>query len=462
MTIERTYIPLSMILSATEGSIATNDYEQVITSVTTDSRDVKEGMLFIALRGENFDGNDYVKSAIEKGASFALAEKVPAGLEDKVIQVKDSLQALGALAAAYRQSLPMKIVGVTGSVGKTTTKEFIYAVLSEKYRTHKTDGNHNNHIGLPMSLLGADASYEAAVYEMGMNHKNEISYLTRIVRPDVAVITNIGTMHIGNLGSREAICEAKLEILEGLSEEGGIILNGDEPLLSGIRRAYYVAENNRDADMNITHIREGENGSAFDLTIGGERVESIVIPTKGKHNVFNAALAYAVGCYFGMGEFEIRRGLLNFRQTGMRQKIYPYQDLTIIEDCYNAGPESTKASLRVLCDEAKRNGTRAVAVLGEMRELGEHAPYLHKEVGRFAASASVDHLFILASYAPEMTEGALLGGMDEKSITILPEQYADAAEKIVSLLAPHDTVLFKASRSLRFETLLEEVKKRRL
>ena len=460
MTIETSSISLSLILEATQGSIAASVEDAYVTSVTTDSRDVKPGMLFVALRGENFDGNDYVRSAIEKGASYALAERVPEGLEDRVILVKDSLLALGAFASAYRNTLSMRIVGVTGSVGKTTTKEFIYAVLSEKYRTHKTDGNHNNHIGLPMSLLTADATHEAGVYEMGMNHKNEISYLTRIVRPDVAVITNIGTMHIGNLGSREAICEAKLEILEGLSEDGGIILNGDEPLLAGVRRAYYVAENNRDADMNITNIREGENGSAFDLTLGGERVESIVIPTKGRHNVFNAALAYAVGCYFGMGEFEIRRGLLNFRQTGMRQKIYPFQNITVIEDCYNAGPESTKAALGVLCDEAKRCGTRAVAVLGEMRELGEHSQALHKEVGSFAAEKKVDCLCILSQYAPEMAEGALLGGMDEKAITILPSAYDKAAEKIVSLLMPGDTVLFKASRSLRFETLLEEVKKR--
>ncbi len=460
MTCKTAKIPLSLLVESVGGVIQTDVNGKYFDAITTDSRDCAPGMLFIALKGENFDGNDYVVSALQKGAAYALAERVPVGMEDRVILVSDSLLALGAFSAAYRQTLPMHIVGVTGSVGKTTTKEFIYAVLSEKFRTHKTDGNHNNHIGLPMSLLSADTSYEAAVYEMGMNHKREISYLTRIVRPDVAVITNIGTMHIGNLGSREAICEAKLEILEGLKENGTVILNGDEPLLQGISRAYYVAENNRYADMNITNIREGEYGSAFDLTIHGERVESIVIPTQGQHNVFNAALAYAVGSCFGMGEFEIRRGLLNFHQTGMRQRIYPYGKITVMEDCYNAGPESVKAALQVLSNIAKRNGARSMAVLGEMRELGEHASDLHREMGMAAKNLGIDRLYVLGEHAYEMAEGALMAGMREQCICILQDDYTVAAEKIASDCIAGDTVLFKASRALHFETLLEEVKKR--
>ncbi|MBE6638391.1 MAG: UDP-N-acetylmuramoyl-tripeptide--D-alanyl-D-alanine ligase [Ruminococcaceae bacterium] len=458
MTSRTAKIPLSFLVESVSGKIAADTEGKYFESVTTDSRDVRPGMLFVALKGENFDGNQFVESALLSGAAYVLAEKAPAGREDRVVIVPDSLLALGAFAAAYRQNLPMKVVGVTGSVGKTTTKEFIYAVLNEKFRTHKTDGNHNNHIGLPMSLLEADASYEAGVYEMGMNHKREIAYLTRIVRPDVAVITNIGTMHIGNLGSREAICEAKLEILEGLPEDGSVILNGDEPLLQGVRNAYYVAENNRDADMNITHIREGENGSAFDLTIRGERVESIVIPTKGRHNVFNAALAYAVGSCFGMGEFEIRRGLMNFRQTGMRQKIYTHGKVTVMEDCYNAGPESVKAALGVLCDIAKRLGGRAVAVLGEMRELGDFASQLHQEAGRDAAGKGVDRLFIMGSYAQEMKSGAMQAGMPESDIVVLPNDYTKAAQIIAHDTKANDTLLFKASRALRFETLLEAVK----
>lgn len=460
MTCKTAKIPLSLLVDATGGQISTHLDGKYIEGITTDSRDAAPGMLFIALKGENADGNQYVASAIAKGASFALAERVPEGMEDRVVLVADALLALGAFAAAYRNSLAMHVVGVTGSVGKTTTKEFIYAVLKERFKTHKTDGNHNNHIGLPISLLTADDSYEAAVYEMGMNHKREIAYLTKIVRPDVAVITNIGTMHIGNLGSREAICEAKLEILEGLSPEGGIILNGDEPLLAGISRAYYVGENNQNADMNIQNIREGENGSAFDLTIGNEKVESIVIPTKGRHNVFNAALAYAVGSYFGMGEFEIRRGLLNFQQTGMRQKMYDYKDIHFIEDCYNAGPESTKASLRVLSDAAKRSGGRALAVLGEMRELGDHAATLHFEVGKRAAELGIDHLFLLGEHAYDFAEGALHGGMNDRHITLLPKVYADAAKLIAPEVEAGDTLLFKASRALTFELLLEEVKNR--
>lgn len=460
MTCKTVRMSLSFLVEAVDGTIQTQTDDKFFESVTTDSREVLPGMLFIALRGENFDGNQYVKTALEKGASFALAEKAPEGMEDRVVVVPDSLLALGNFAAAYRRTLGLRIVGVTGSVGKTTTKEFIYAVLNERFKTHKTDGNHNNHIGLPMSMLCADDTYEAAVYEMGMNHKREIAYLSSIVRPDVAVITNIGTMHIGNLGSREAICEAKLEILEGLQEDGTVILNGDEPLLQGVSHAYYVGENNRNADMNITHIREGENGSAFDLTIRGERVESIVIPTKGRHNVFNAALAYAVGSYFGMGEFEIRRGLMNFRQTGMRQKIYPYGKITVLEDCYNAGPESVTAALQVLADTVKDTDKRSVAVLGEMRELGDYAQKLHRQVGAAAARLGIDRLYVLGEHACDLAEGALTAGMAEHSIMILPHEYTLAAERIATECVDGDAVLFKASRALHFETLLEEVKKR--
>ena len=458
MTCHTVKIPLSLLVHATGAQIAASVADKYIESVTTDSRDVRPGCLFIALRGENFDGNDYVEKALLAGASYALAERAPRGYERQVLLVPDSLLALGAFAAAYRATLPMHVVGVTGSVGKTTTKEFIYAVLNERFRTHKTDGNHNNHIGLPMSLLTADASYEAAVYEMGMNHKREIAYLTKIARPDVAVITNIGTMHIGNLGSREAICEAKLEILEGMNEEGTLILNGNEPLLRGRSQAYYVAENDRYADMNITNVREGENGSAFDLTVRSERVESIVIPTQGRHNVFNAALAYAVGSCYGMGEFEIRRGLLNFRQTGMRQKIYDHKGITVIEDCYNAGPESVKAALGVLA--TRRQNTRRIAVLGEMRELGDHAPALHAEVGRAVAENGIDRLFVLGEHAFDLVEGALMAGMNDRNITVLSEDYKEAAETVTSVLKEGDAVLFKASRALRFETLLEECKNR--
>ena len=458
MTFNTVKIPLSLLVQSTGAQIAASVADVYIESVTTDSRQVRPGMLFIALRGENFDGNDYVEKAFLAGASYALAERAPKGYEHRVLLVPDSLLALGAFAAAYRATLPMHVVGVTGSVGKTTTKEFIYAVLNERFRTHKTDGNHNNHIGLPMSLLTADATYEAAVYEMGMNHKREIAYLTKIARPDVAVITNIGTMHIGNLGSREAICEAKLEILEGLKEDGTLILNGNEPLLKGHSQAYYVAENDRNADMNITNIQEGENGSAFDLTVRGERVESIVIPTQGKHNVFNAALAYAVGSCYGMGEFEIRRGLLNFRQTGMRQKIYDHKGITVIEDCYNAGPESVKAALSVLAN--RHQNPRKVAVLGEMRELGEHACALHKEVGIAVASCGIDRLFILGEHAYDLVEGALMAGMNDRNITVLSENYSEAAGTVASELQSGDAVLFKASRALHFETLLEECKNR--
>ena len=434
--------------------------DDLITGFTTDSREAVEGMAFLAIKGENRDGNDYVASAIAAGATLAIAQHIPSGLEEKVLYVPDTVKALGTIAAAHKQAVAPFTVAVTGSVGKTTAKEMIHAVLSEKFKTHKSRANHNNEIGLPLSLLSLDRSYSAAVYEMGMSAKGEISYLTRIARPDLAVITNIGSMHIEYLGSREAIRDAKLEIREGMREGSTIILHGDEPLLQNIPGGYYVSMHNPDADMYVSKIITGENGTAFDLCIRGETVESIVIPAFGEHNVYNAALAYAVGLHVGLGQFEIRRGLKNYKPCDMRQEIYPCKGVTIVEDCYNAGPESMKAALHVLRDLTARDGGRAVAILGDMKELGDFSESLHREVGKAAAESGVKVLFTVGPEAERIAEEAKNGGIP--IVESFTGEESDAVGKIaqalVCQLLPGDKLLFKGSRAMHLENVVEQVK----
>lgn len=450
-------IKISDIVKATGGSFFGNE-DIEIKGIVTDSREIFEGALFVAIKGEKCDGADFIPSVIEKGAVCALAQSVPNGYEDKVILVPDSIKAIGITAAVHKDKINgLNVVAVTGSVGKTTTKEMIYAVLSEKYNTHKTTGNHNSDIGLPVSMLTLDQSYSAAVYEMGMSAKGEISYLTNIVRPRVAVITNIGSMHIEYLGSREAIRDAKMEIKEGLTEDGVLILNGDEPLLCGVDNAVYVSFDNFDSQYKISNVNEYENGSRFDIDCGGRIVEGLFVPALGRHNVFNAAMAYAVGKSFGMTDDEIKRGLLNFTSEDMRQNFSSHKDITVLMDCYNAGPESTAASLEVLKSYCARSGKRAVAVLGEMRELGQHADKLHFQTGQKAAECT-ELLFTVGKST--LAEGALSSAMAEDNVVVLGErEYDECARIIAEKILPGDCILFKASRSMKFEKLIDELKK---
>ncbi len=427
----------------------------------TDSREVFEGGCFVALRGERVNGADFIPDVLSKGACLAISADLPEGFdngEGRVIIVDDSVEALARIASCHRERLKgIKIAAVTGSVGKTTTKEMIYAVISNKYKCHKTSGNHNSNIGLPISMFALDDSYGAAVYEMGMSGKGEISAMTSFVRPDVAVITNIGNMHIEYLGSREGIRDAKMEIREGLSEKGELILNGDEPLLSHVDGATFVSFDNPSADGYIYNVREGEEGTYFDYRFKGETVSDIYVPAVGLHNVQNAAMAYGVGKAFGMTEDEIKEGLQNFRTEGMRQRFYRYKDVTILEDCYNAGPESMRASLSVLKSYCIRNGKRGVAVMGEMKELGDHAPALHYATGKFAAECC-QLIFAVGNTA--FCQGAVDGGLDSCAAFDMKDMaYSDIAVHIVKNIRPDDCILFKGSRSMHLETLIEEIKK---
>lgn len=437
-----------------------NPIEKDIKTVTTDSREIGEDALFIAIRGDRFDGNDYVVSAAEKGAVCSLCERVPENFVGTAILVKDTRLAMGKLARAYKAQIAPITVGVTGSVGKTTTKEFIYSVLSERYNTLKTCGNYNNEIGLPMTLLGLSAENNAAVLEMGMSAKGEIEYLTKIACPDVAVITNIGTSHIGNLGSREAIRDAKMEIVKGMKSGGILILNGDEPLLANIEGAKYVALHNSKADCYADNIFEGEHGTAFDLVLRGERFECITIPTVGEHNVMNAAFAWLVGTLLGIGEFQMRRGLMKFKNVGMRQSVYTVSERTVIEDCYNASPESMVASLGVLASLSNQREKRSVAVLGDMRELGEYASSEHAKIGEIVVEKGIDVLVTFGKDAEEIAHAALTCGMNSDHVYTFAdsEDIVALGKALKRITRKGDVVLFKASRALSLERAIAYLK----
>lgn len=426
------------------GGTVLPEYESVCFSgARADSRLVEPGQLFVALTGAR-DGHDFIPMAMEKGAAAALGTRQLPGVP--MIVVSDSLRAMGEIARGYRQTRKARVVGVTGSVGKTSTKEMIAAVLETGFITRKTEKNFNNDIGLPMTVLDLAESTEAAVIEMGMNHFGEISYLTRIARPDVAVITNIGTMHIENLGSREGICRAKLEILEGLPAEGTVILNGDEPLLraaaTGHKTLYFGF--GPDCDLRAEEICEEAGRTRFTAAGHGLRFE-LVLPVEGLHHVMNALSAALVGLQFGLSPEQIARGLAGFRNTGERQHIYEKNGFLIISDCYNAGPESMAAALSVLAK--RQTAGRRIAVLGDMLELGDYGPEAHTRVGALAA----EQADLVLTFGPLSRLTAKAAGSKGRHFDS-QEELADALRR---LAAPGDILLFKGSHGMHMERVLE-------
>ena len=428
---------------------------------STDSRKISGGELFFALSGERFDAHAFVPAVISAGALCAVVSK-PQADDIPHILVGDTKAALGAFAKNYYARFSSLTVGVTGSVGKTTTKEFIAAVLAEKYETAKTAGNFNNEIGLPMTLLAFEAPKNALVAEMGMSARGEISRLTRIACPDIAVITNVGSSHLENLGTRENIALAKLEIAEGLSENGLLIMNGDEPLLRERKNAFkntrFVSLIDKNCEYFAYNIKEEAGFTSFCYSSPAASCECVRIPAAGRHNVYNALSAIAVGEAAGLCAEEIRAGLLAFTGAAMRAEAKKRGGVTVIEDCYNASPESMRASLSVLCAGSYGAG-RKVAFLGEMRELGRDSAKMHFEVGEYAARAGVDILFTFGKGAEEIARGAKSACMSEESIFSLTdtENAEAAAKKLKEIIKKDDIILFKASRALKLERISAKI-----
>ncbi|MBE6708850.1 MAG: UDP-N-acetylmuramoyl-tripeptide--D-alanyl-D-alanine ligase [Ruminococcaceae bacterium] len=443
---------------------------QPVTAVGHDSRDVHPGMLFCAIVGERFDGNDFICDVIAGGCDTVLCSRVPdnvkRGYDFTAIVVEDTVTALGALASYYRSLSGAKVIAVTGSVGKTTTKEFIYSVASAGFRTHKTKGNYNNEIGLPLTLFELAPEDQVSVIEMGMSDLGEIERMSLIAKPDIAVITNIGTSHLANLGSRENICRAKLEIMAGLSEDGCILMNGDEPLLFEKKddigdRAEYFSVHNRYAEYRAVNVRTGDS-IVYDLIFDDKAITNVDVPTLGRHNVYNSLVAYSVGVKLGMTDERIRFGLSSFAGAEKRQNIYRIGDITVIDDCYNASPESMKAAIDVLVSLAAKEGGSPAALLGDMLELGEYCRLMHDQLGRYAAQEKVQKLFCFGEMADVIAEAAITHGIRAENVFVCvdiddPGMMADMIRKAID---PGDVLLVKASRGVRAERVLDELKRK--
>ncbi len=432
---------------------STTVLEGSFDSVCTDTRKITRGSLFIAIKGENFDGHDFAQKAIESGAEAVLCEK-DCGLGEKQILVESTRLALLDLAGYYRSLFKIPVIGITGSVGKTTTKEMTHAVMSAKYNTLKNEGNLNNEIGVPLTLFRLEPSHEAAVIEMGMSGFDEISRMTKAVKPDLAVISNIGVSHIEKLGSREGILRAKLEILHGMRENAPVILNADDDMLITVRPGahpvvYYGIENEK-SDFKAFDITSKENET--ELTAGFKGGSGRVsLPFPGRHNVYNALAAVAAGSFFGIEPLKGFEALKNYVPAGMRQRINKKFGMTFIEDCYNASPDSQAAALAVL---GSMNAKRKIAVIGDMLELGDVSEKAHNEVGKKAAENGVDAVFTYGERSLETAKGARNGNVPLVKSFLDKEELA---KELIAWLRPEDAVLFKASRGMKLEDVIYSV-----
>lgn len=440
------------IAAVTGGELVGGDV--TVTSVSTDTRTIENGALFIAVKGERFDGSDYIAQAAENGAAAAVSDRAERiGAEIPIIYVGDSRTAQLQLARHYRDKFPVKVCGVTGSVGKTSTKDMIYAVLSAGFKTLKTEGNFNNDIGLPRTLFRLNAEYGAAVIEMGMSGLGEISVLSKAARPDCAVITNIGWCHIENLKTRENILKAKLEILDGMADENApLIVCGDDEYLGRLTSEQtgahklikygFGVDNGVRAD-NIRHLSDGEE---FTLRYNGVEYAAKV-PAVGEHHVLNALAAFAVGVEFGMGAEEIIPAFMCYEASGMRQRIEKRGDVTVILDCYNASPTSMRSAMSVL---SSMNG-RKIAVLGDMLELGEQSKALHAGLAELSDMADGFYL-----YGGEMA--ALRGELSKKGVPVThSENKEELANALLKDIKSGDVILFKGSRGMKMEEIAEKL-----
>ena len=431
------------------GGIVESKYENVrFRGAEIDSRKINPGQMFVALKGVR-DGHDFIESAIEKGAAAVLCTRLTGDYPASV--VKDTRIAVGQIAAGLRSHSGMTVVGVTGSVGKSTTKEMVAAVLEGDFAVSKTPANFNNDLGLPMALLGMDEDTQVAVLEMGMSHFGEIRYLTHIAKPDVAVITNIGTMHMENLGSKEGILKAKLEILEGMKASATLCVNADDGMLWDSRAKIAQKQisfgwRNQGGDVCGTNVEQTTGALRFDVKTE-EGSFPVALPLEGEHFVLDALSAIAVGFALGVSAERMQQRLSRFRNMEGRQELFEAKGVTIIKDCYNAGPESMAAALKVL---KKRSGRR-IAVLGDMLELGTITEIAHAEVGQLACQCA-DVLLCYGPNAPVVARGAKECGM--KDVIAFDDRTAMASH-LRAICRQGDVLLFKGSHGMHMELVLE-------
>lgn len=431
------------------------DISREVTCVEIDSRKIQPGGVFIATKGEKVDGHTFVESVFEKGAVCAIVEK-EGNYPIPYIVVEDSFDALKKIAGFYRQNLDIPVVGITGSVGKTSTKEFIATVLSEKFCVLKTMGNYNNEVGMPLTILSIRPEHEIAVVEMGISHFGEMERLASISRPDTCVITNIGQCHLENLIDTDGVLKEKTQMLRFMNTRGNVVLNGDDDKLGEVKAPFetklfhYGFESGN--DITPVEIEEkGFKGTRVTLEVEQNNAQALVleanIPLPGRHMVYNAMAAVRIGLIYGMNTEEIVKGIEAMKATDGRSHVMSVGEYTVIDDCYNANPVSMKAAIDLL----KSTEGRKVAILGDMFELGQREESMHEEVGRYAAENGIDVIITIGKLSSNMYKGAQTGN----SPVYYFETKEEAVEELKEILKPNDTVLVKASHGMQLDAIIE-------
>jgi len=441
-------ITLREIADACNGQLF-GDENIVVTSIVTDSRQVKEGSMFAAIKGERADGHNFISICMEQGAVCALCENVPA-TECTYILVPSTLVALRQIAEYYRSKFDIPFIGITGSVGKTSTKEMIASVLSQKFNVHKTQGNFNNELGVPLTIFGLDEEHEIAVIEMGISDFSEMTRLSRIVRPDIAVITNIGYCHLENLHDLDGVLIAKTEMLEYVNPKGRIFLCGDDEKLytikehDNIRTTFYGFDDHNEyrAEIESTDL---EKGIECRLHLKNGVVEATV-PSVESHMVANAMCASAIAEFLGLDIEQIKNGVEAYKTVGSRSNVIRKNTITIIDDCYNANPTSVRASVDSL---AKFSG-RKVAIIGDMKELGDRECQMHFETGKYINDKEIDIVIGVGELCAHLYNGAGKNGFYFRTVE-------DCINHIYMLLKKGDTVLVKASHSMHFDRIVDAI-----
>ncbi len=456
------------VLNICNGKLIIGREDEICENFSKDTRTIKSGDVYIGIKGENFDGNLFYLDAISKGAKVCIIQDVDVDLEKvkkykdiTIIKVDDTIKALQEIAKYKRSLYDIPVVAITGSVGKTSTKDIVARVLEEKFHVLKTEGNLNNHIGLPLTILKLK-NHEALVVEMGMNNLGEISVLTNIAKPNVAVITNVGTSHIGNLGSRENILKAKLEILEGLAKDGVLVINKDNDLLKkwyeeNIENINYKVQTygiKEKSDFMAYNIIGTENGSTYNID-NNNNTYNVKIKIGGEHFVLNSLCAISVASIFHISMNKIINGILNFELTKNRMEIKKKNNITIINDCYNANYDSMKAALDFL---GTNKNNRKIAILGDMLELGEFSEELHKKVGMEVSKNKIDILITVGDNSRNISSSAKNNGMEESNIFDLSNN-KEAIIKIKSIMKENDIILIKASNGMKFKEIVDDILK---
>ena len=460
-------ITVKDILNCTQGSLIEGDENSICNEFSKDTRTIKKGDIYIGIKGENFDGNIFWQKALENGAKGVIVQDIKFDKKDIekykdkiIIKVEDTLQALYKLASYKIDLYDAPVIAITGSVGKTSTKDLVANVVAQKYKVCKTIGNNNNNIGLPFTILNASNDIEVFVLEMGMNHFGEIDLLSKIAKPNICIITNIGTSHIGNLGSRENILKSKLEMLNG-AKDPYMVLNNDNDLL---HKFYEENKNkitmktygiNEKSDFQAENIKLYENGSEYKINLNNNQ-ENIKVPVGGEHFVLNSLCAIAVGELLNITNEDIKKGIETFLLTKNRMEVIELKNgVKIINDAYNSSVESVKASLEYM---KNIRGKRKIAVLGDILETGKFAEKLHKNIGEIVCENKVDILICSGENAKYIVQSAREKGFNEKNI-----YYLENNDEIVNWakenMKQEDVILFKASNGMKFFEIVEEIKK---